>query len=119
MIILASWTSYAFVSQSAKSNEITHVIQDIYTNQKSIVIDIVDLSKILIKDTSETIATEDNIIEVEEGLPTEPEDKSQLGESLMTEDNEENPLGIVIKPSEVSQEPLVNKENLEIETFLN
>ena len=110
MIILAGWTSYVFVSQSSKSNEITHVIQDIYTNQKSIVIDIVDLSKILIKDTSEPKATGTNIIQVEKEFLTDLEDNSQLDESLMTEDNGDNPLGIIIEPSEERQEPLANEE---------
>ena len=109
-IILASWTSYAFFSQSSKSNEITHVIQDIYENQKSIIIDIINLSKILIKDTSETIATEQSNIQVEKELLTISEDNSYLDEPLMTEDDGHNPLGIVIEPSEVKQEPLVNEE---------
>ncbi len=109
-IILASWTSYAFIAQSSKSNEITHVIQDIYANQKSIVIDIIDLSKILIKDTSEPMATENNIIQVEKELLTDLEDNSQLDESLIKEDSGDNPLGIVIESSEVSQEPLIIEE---------
>ncbi len=110
-IILASWTSYAFVSQSSKSNEITHVIQDIYANQKSIVFDIIDLYKILIKDTSEPNAAEKKNIQIEKDFLTDPEDNSQLDQTLMTEGNGDNPLGIVIEPSEVIQEPLVNKEN--------
>ncbi len=109
-IILASWTSYAFISQSSKSNEITHVIQDIYANQKSIIIDFIDLSKILIKDTSEPKATENNNIQLEKEFLEDVEDNSQLEESLITEDNGDNPLGIVIEPSEGVQEPLVNEE---------
>ena len=105
-IVLASWTSYAFLSQSSKSNEITHLIKDIYENQKSIVIDIVDLSKILIKDTSKPIATENNNLQVENKSQADLEDNSQLDESLSTGDNGDNPLGIVIEPSELIQDPL-------------
>ena len=83
-IILASWTSYAFISQSSKSNEITHVIQDIYENQKSIVIDIIDLTKILIKETREPKASENNMIQVEKKFLTDVEDNSQLDGSLIT-----------------------------------
>ena len=109
-IILAVWTSYAFVSQSSKSNEISYVIQDIYTNQKSIVIDIIDLSKILIKETSEPKSSENNNIQLEKEFLTDLERDSKSEASLMTEDNGDNPLGIVIEPSEVIQVPLVNEE---------
>ena len=109
-IILAVWTSYAFVSQSSKSNEISYVIQDIYTNQKSIVIDIIDLSKILIKETNEPISTENKNIQLEKESLTDIGNNSQLDESIITEDNGYNPLGIVIERSEEGQEPLVNKE---------
>ena len=109
-IILAGWTSYAFVFKSSKSLEIKNVIQDIYKNQKSIVIDIIDLSRILIKDTSEPIATDNNYFQAEKELLSDLEDDSQLDESLMREDNGDNPLGIVIEPSEISQEALVNEE---------
>ena len=109
-IIFTVWTTYAFVTQSSKSIEITHVIQDVYTNQKSIVIDIIDLSRILIKDTSELTTIENDNIQLEKELQTDLEDNFQLDESLMTEDNGDNPLGIVIEPSEASQESLFNEE---------
>ena len=51
-IVLAGWTGYVFVSQSSKSDEIIKVIQDIYSSQKSVLVDVIDLSKILIKDTT-------------------------------------------------------------------
>ena len=124
-IILASWTSYTFVFQSSKSNEITHVIKDIYANQKSIVIDIIDLSKILIKDTSEPQSTENNNLQKEEEflgdvednpqldksiVPEDNGDNPQMDKSLVPEDNGDNPLGIVIEPSELIQEPLLKEE---------
>ena len=59
-IILAGWTCFAFISQSTKSGEIINVIQDMYESQKSVIIDVVDLSKLLIKDKSERIASDDN-----------------------------------------------------------
>ena len=115
-IILAGWTCFAFISQSTKSGEIINLIQDMYESQKSVIIDVVDLSKLLIKDTSERIASEDNILLTESELRTNQEDISLLDEPSMLEDNGDNPLGIVIEPSlpgvseedlpEISVEPL-------------
>ena len=107
-IILAGWTCFAFISQPTKSGEIIDVIKDMYNSQKSVIIDVVDLSKLLIKDTSERIANEDNSLLTESEFPTDQEDKSLLDESSILEDNGDNPLGIVIEPSlpEVSEENL-------------
>ena len=106
-IILAGWTCFAFISQSTKSGEIINVIQDMYESQKSVIIDVVDLSRLLIKDKSERIASEDNnlLTESESKLLTDQEDKSLLDEPSISEDNGDNPLGIVIEPSltEVSE----------------
>ena len=107
-IILAGWTCFAFISQSTKSGEIINVIQDMYESQKSVIIDVVDLSKLLIKDTSEKIASEDNNLLTESEFLTDQEDKSLFDEPSILEDNGDNPLGIVIEPSlpEVSEEDL-------------
>ena len=115
-IILAGWTCFAFISQSTKSGEIINVIQDMYESQKSVIIDVVDLSKLLIKDTSEKIASEDNILLTESEFLTDQEDKSLFDKPSILEDNGDNPLGIVIEPSlpgvseedlpEISLEPL-------------
>ena len=107
-IVLAGWTSYTFIFQSSKSSEIIKVIQDMYASQKSVVIDVIDLSKILIKGTSESIANEKNNLSVETDLLKEIDENSQLDDSLIAEDNGDNPLGIVIEPSlsEVSEKPL-------------
>ena len=104
-IILAGWTTYAFVSQSSKSNEIATVIKDLYESQKSVAIDIIDLSKILIKDTSKNITIENKNVFVETELIEDRDDDYQLDQSMITEDNGDNPLGIVIQPSlpEVSE----------------
>ena len=109
-IILAGWTCFAFISQPTKSGEISNVIQDMYKSQKSVIIDVVDLSKLLIKDKSERIASEDNnlLIESESEFVTDQEDKSLIDESSILEDNGDNPLGIVIEPSL----PKVSEENL-------
>ena len=107
-IILAGWTCFAFISQPTKSGEIIDVIKDMYNSQKSVIIDVVDLSRLLIKDTSERITSEDNnLLSVSEFL-TDQEDKSLFNEPSILEDNGENPLGIVIEPSlpEVSEETL-------------
>ena len=107
-IILTGWTGYAFISQPTNSDEIINVIQDMYESQKSVVIDVIDLSKLLIKYTSERIASEDNKLLTESELPTDLEGKHLLDESSIPEDNGDNPLGIVIEPSlpEVSEENL-------------
>ena len=109
-IILTVWTCFAFISQPTKSGEIINVIQDMYKSQKSVIIDIVDLSKVLINDTSKKIASEDNnlLTESESELLTDQEDKSLLDDLSILEDNGENPLRIIIEPSlsEVSEENL-------------
>ena len=98
-IILAGWTCFAFISQSTKSGEIINVIQDMYESQKSVIIDVVDLSKLLIKDTSKRMAIEDNNLLTESEFLTDQEDKSLFNEPSILEDNGDNPLGIVIEPS--------------------
>ena len=105
-IILAGWTCFAFISQPNKSGEIINLIQDMYEGQKSVIINVVDLSKLLIKDNSERIASEDNNLLTESELLIDQEDKSLLDEPSILEDNGDNPLGIVIEPSlpEVSEE---------------
>ena len=108
-IILAGWTCFAFISQSTKSGEIINVIQDIYENQKTVIIDVVDLSKLLIKDaTSKKKASEDNNLLIESEFLTDKDDSSLFDEPSILEDNGDNPLGIVIEPSlpEVSEENL-------------
>ena len=107
-IILVVWTGFAYVSQSSKSSEITKVIQDMYESQKSVIIDVVDLSKLLIKDTSKKIASEDNNLLTESEFLTDQEDKSLFDKPSILEDNGDNPLGIVVEPSlpEVSDEKL-------------
>ena len=120
-IILAGWTSYAFFSQPTKTNEIINVIQDIYESQKTVIFDVVDLSKLLIKHTSEGKVNENNNLLPEAELLTDLKDKSQLNESSILEDNGENPLGIVIEPSlpdisekklpEISEEPIVSEQS--------
>ena len=107
-IILAGWTCFAFISQSTKSGEIINVIQDMYESQKSVIIDVVDLSKLLIKDTSEKISSEDSNLLTESEFLTDQEDKSLFDKPSFLEDNGDNPLGIVIEPSlpEVSEENL-------------
>ena len=120
-IILTAWTGYAFISQPTNSDEIINVIQDMYESQKSVIIDVIDLSKLLIKYTSERIASEDNKLLTESELPTDLEGKPLVDESSIPEDNGDNPLGIVIEPSlpevieenlpEISEGPLDNDQS--------
>ena len=134
-IILAGWTCFAFISQPTKSGEIINLIQDMYEGQKSVIINVVDLSKLLIKDNSERIASEDNNLLTESELLIDQEDKSLLDEPSILEDNGDNPLGIVIEPSlpevieenfpEISEVPLdkdqseVSMNEMEIEMDMN
>ena len=106
--ILVGWTTYAFIFQSAKSIEIAEVIQDIYSSQKSVAFDLIELSKILIKDYSKEITNENNNVFVESELLVDIDEDSQLDQTPIIEDNGDNPLGIVIEPSspEVSDERL-------------
>ena len=120
-IILAAWTSYVFVSHSSKSIEITNVIHDIYVSQKSVFIDVIDLSKILIKDLNDSKVSESNNFLAENELPLELEENPLLDKKSITEDNGDNPLGIVIEPSlpeisvktlpEITEEPLDDKQS--------
>ena len=120
-IILAGWTSFAFISQPTISGEIINLIQDMYEGQKSVIINVLDLSKLLIKDNSERIASEDNNLLTESELLIDQEDKSLLDEPSILEDNGDNPLGIVIEPSlpevieenlpEISEGPLDNDQS--------
>ena len=98
-IVLAGWTSYTFIFQSSKSSEIIKVIQDMYASQKSVVFDVIDLSKILIKDSSDSFTSDNNNLLIQEELLTDLSDNSQLDESPTIEDNGDNPLGNVIEPS--------------------
>ena len=120
-IILAGWATYSFIFQSSKSIEIAKVIQDMYGSQKSVIVDVIELSKILIKDTRIKIVNENKNVLVETELLADREEDYQLDQSPITEDNGDNPLGIVIQPSfpelresksnEIIEEPLVNEKN--------
>ena len=116
-IVLAGWSVYVFVSQSSKSDEIIKVIQDIYSSQKSVLVDVIDLSKILIKDTTADNDYKNNDILLE----TEQEEYPKVENLPITEDNGSNPLGIVIEPylpkenenilPELIEEPVVTEKN--------
>ena len=120
-IIIASLTGYSFISQSPKYNEIFYFIRDIYKSQKTVIIDVVELSKLLLKDTSDRIASEYNNLLPKDELLTDLKGKSQLDESSILEDNGDNPLGIVIETSipevsektlaEIIEEPLVDEQS--------
>tara|TARA_B100000965_G_scaffold406431_1_gene445316 strand:+ start:5159 stop:5611 length:453 start_codon:yes stop_codon:yes gene_type:complete len=98
-LILALWTSYSFVFQSSKSSEIAKVLQNMYASQMSVVVNVIDLSKILIKNTSESITSKNDSFFLEKELLKEKNEEIQLDQSSNTEDNGDNPFGIVIQPS--------------------
>ena len=120
-IVFAGWTAYSFVFQSSKSIELAIVLKDMYSSQKSVFVDVIDLSKILIKDPSNKITNRNENLFLETELLADKEEDSQSDQSLITEDNGDNPLGLVIKPSlpeanenrlpETIEEPLVNEQN--------
>tara|TARA_Y100001968_G_scaffold289921_1_gene293295 strand:- start:650 stop:1117 length:468 start_codon:yes stop_codon:yes gene_type:complete len=108
-IILAGWTCLSFISQPTKTGEIINVIRDMYESQKSVIIDIVDLSQLLIKDISDVRATKDNnpLTESESEFLKEKDENSLFDEPSIREGSDNN-LGIVIEPSlpEISEEIL-------------
>jgi len=120
-IVLAGWTTFSFFSQASKSAEISKVIQDMFASQKSVLVDMIDLSKILIKDTSNKKNNDNKDISLGKELLVEKEDDSQLDQPPITEDNGDNPLGIVIQPSlsdvdenrlpEIIEEPFFEEQN--------
>jgi len=120
-IVLAGWTTYSFIFQTSKSTEISKVIQDMYASQKSVLVDFIDLSKILIKDTSYKINNDNENISLEIEPLIEKEEDSQLDQLPIPEDNGDNPLGIVIQPSlsevdenrlpEIIEEPFLDEQN--------
>ncbi len=120
-IIMVVWTGFSYVSQPYKSSEITKVIQEIYSSQKSSVINVIELSKILIKDDTQRIDNENSNFIVKTEAISDQEEISQLEQSQITEENVDNPLGIVIEPSssdisenlltEIIEETLPNEEN--------
>tara|TARA_B100001250_G_scaffold163009_1_gene140172 strand:+ start:1021 stop:1482 length:462 start_codon:yes stop_codon:yes gene_type:complete len=120
-IILAVWTTYAFIFQSSKSIEISKVIGDLYSSQKSVLVDVTELSKILIKDNSKKITNENKNVFEETEFRLDRDEDSLLDKSTIIEDNGDNPLGIVIQPSltevnenilpETNEESLVNEQN--------
>ena len=92
-----------------------------YASQKSVVIDVIDLSKILINDTSNKITNENKNVFLETELLIDKVADYQLDQSSITEDNGENPLGIIIQQSlpdvsenilpEIIEEQLLSKQN--------
>jgi len=121
--LLGGWTAYSFVSQPSKSDEIHRVIKDIYGSQKSVILDLVKLTNILIneKDLSKN---NDNInSSFKKDLLTVSEDNLKLNESPVSEDNS---LEIGIEPSSNefgeeklpsnNEEPIVDEE---IESSMN
>ena len=116
-LVLVGWTSYAFISQSSKSSEIINVVHDMYTSQKLVAIDVVDLFKILIrKEISESIHNENSDFLSEKTLITDLEDDSDSDKLSIVEDNGDNPLGIVIEQSfpieSENKLPVINEEPL-------
>ena len=97
--ILAGWTTYSFIFESSKSVEIGKVINDIYLSQKSVFVDVIDLSKILIKESSSETINENENVFLDRELLVDIDEDSQLDKLPSNEDNGDNPLGIVIQPS--------------------
>ena len=98
-IILVTWTGYAFVAQPTKSSEIVYFIQDIYESQKSVIVDFVDLSKLLLKETSGSNANENNKLLKEDELLSDIDSNSNLDESSNPNVIGDNPIGIVVEQS--------------------
>ena len=121
--LLGGWTAYSFVSQPSKSDEILRVIKDIYGSQKSVILDFVKLTNILINDKDLSKNNDKINSSFKKDLLTVAEDNSKLNESPVSEDNS---LEIGIEPSSNefgeeklpsnNEEPIVNEE---IESSMN
>ena len=100
-LLLSGLTSYSLLTQSPRSNEINKIIKKIYVAQKTVIIDIINLSQIIIEDNGERIANykDNDNIELETDLIKDIKANSSLDDSSINEDNGENPLGIIIEPS--------------------
>ena len=119
--ILAGWTTYSFIFESSKSIEIGKIIQDMYLSQKSFFVDIIDLSKILTKDSISENSNKNENVFLDTEFLADRDEASHLDKSPITEDNGDNPLGIVIEPSlpdvnenilsQTIEEPLDNEQN--------
>ena len=126
--MLAGWTSFTLVTKSTKSSEIIKVVNDMYASQKTVIIGVVNLSKILLKDSSTKITNENKIVLLDTDLPKEVEDNSQLDKSQIIDDNHlrtiEESFSEVGKNtiSDLNEEALVNDQlgsymnEMEIET---
>ena len=94
-----------------------------YVSQKSVFMNVIDLSQILIKNKNESIDYEDNSLRIKTEPTSEIDEHSQLDQSRVGKDNDDNPLGIVIEPSSPKtiektlpkiielEDPLVNQQN--------
>ncbi len=98
-IFYATWTGYAVIFQPTKSAAIISVIQDIYEGQKLIILDFIDLSKLLVNDTRERIVTENKDSLIDSELMTNSETNFLPSESSIDDQYDKNPLDIVIESS--------------------
>tara|TARA_Y100001968_G_scaffold117460_1_gene106932 strand:+ start:382 stop:804 length:423 start_codon:yes stop_codon:yes gene_type:complete len=104
-ILLAGWTSYSFISQPSKSDEIIRVIKDMYGSQKAVIFDFVDLTSILIKEKNLSENNENtNLSTKKDSLKVVEDNSLVIGREPYT-----NEFGEDILP-ENSKEPLVNVE---------
>ena len=104
-ILLAGWTSYSFISQPSKSDEIIRVIKDMYGSQKAVIFDFVDLTSILIKEKNLSENNENTNLLTKKDLLKVVEDNSLV----IGREPYPNEFGEDILP-ENSKEPLVNVE---------
>ncbi len=118
---LTGWTSFIFFSQSSKSVEIIKVLNDIYLSQKSVIVNIVNLSKILAKEEIVSRSIEEDNLFIETELKTDVEESSQVDLSKINEEIVDNSLEIVSPTSlteygenalpEINENPLVAEGN--------
>ena len=121
--LLSGWTAYSFISQPSKSDEILRVLKDIYGSQKTVILDFVKLTNILISEKDLSINNDNINSSIKKDLLTVEEDNSQLNKSPVSEDNSleigiepsSGDFGEEISPSNI-KEPIVDEE---IESSLN
>ncbi len=100
-IVLTGWTTFTYLSNDSRKSEITYVVLDIYENQKTILFDFIKLSKLLIKKTNQVIENKDASMRTELDMNEDINDINPK-EIVEDEENESNPFGITIVPSDES-----------------
>ena len=97
--LLSGWTSFVLVTDNDKRGEIVNALGGIYESQRSFLVNVIDLSKILLEERLDNQEINTDIRDFEESLNSEVND---LESDVIKEENQnlDNPLSIVITKQE-------------------